>query len=149
MDGLKHVGEDRTDHKVDLITLDHAAHLGHGHIGLEFVIHHDDFGVDATEFAAELADRELEAIARLLSENGRRPRQGDHDADLEFFLRLRCTDRGRQNAGRGQPFPLQNHRPTPCETVVCLPARTCGLTRTGPYPEGILSLKQFGCEALT
>ena len=66
---LQDVGEDRSHHEINLVAFEQALHLGHGGIGLEFVIYRDDIDVAASHLAAELLDCECEAVARLLTEH--------------------------------------------------------------------------------
>ena len=49
----------------------------------------DHLDLAPAELAAERLDREIEAVAELLADHGRRPGQCGDDADLELFLRLR------------------------------------------------------------
>jgi hypothetical protein len=73
VDRLQDVGEDRADDEIDLVAVDERLHaLGHGDIGLQFVIDDDDLDLAAAHAATELADRELQAVARLLTEDGSR-----------------------------------------------------------------------------
>jgi len=75
--------------EIDLLAFEQALRLGHGAVGLEFVVDDDDLDVLAGHLAAEVLDCELEAVAGLLAEHGGRAGQGYDDADLDFFLRDR------------------------------------------------------------
>ena len=98
-DGDQDVGEDRADDEVDLVAVDQRLGLADGDVGLEFVVLDEQLDLAAAELAAHVLDRELEAVAELLAEHGRRARQRGDDADFQLVLRAGCgrrkgTDRG-------------------------------------------------------
>ena len=73
MDRLEHVREHGPHYEIDLIALDEALDLGHGDIGLEFIVDDDHLRVESAELAAEGLDREVEAVAHLTAEHRGRP----------------------------------------------------------------------------
>ena len=85
-DCAEDVGEDRTDHEIDLVAIDQRLDLGHGDVGLELVVGDDDLGLAAAELAAQILDRKCEAVAQLLAEHRRRAGQRGDDADFEIVL---------------------------------------------------------------
>ena len=93
----ENVGKDRADDEIDLVPIDQRLDLVHGEVGLELVVRNDHLDIAPAELAVEILDRKIEAVAKLLTEHGRRSGQGGNDADLELFLPLRSG-------------PSQNHR---------------------------------------
>ena len=86
MDGNGHVREDRADDEVHLVALE-ALDLRYGHVGLQLVVDDDHFDVASAELAAEVLHRELETVAGLLAEDGRRTGEGPEQSDLQLLLR--------------------------------------------------------------
>ena len=86
MDRHQDVREDRTNHEVDIVALDQAAHFLDRDIGLELVVDDDELDVFATHLAAEVFQRELEAVFRLLAERGGRTRQCIDEANADLVL---------------------------------------------------------------
>jgi hypothetical protein len=70
VDRAENVGEDRADHEVDLVALQQGLDLGHGDVGFQLVVDDDDLDLLAAHLAAEILDREVEAVAGLLAEHG-------------------------------------------------------------------------------
>ena len=113
------VGEDRADHEVDLVALDIGLGLRHRDVGLELVVLHQHVGVASAELAAEFFHRELEAVALLLAEHGRRARQRRQDADLHFVLCAGGGGRERGCRGSGQRDEYSQHRCGPLLKACC------------------------------
>ena len=68
MDRLQDVGEDRPDHEVDLVAFEQALYFCYGAVRLQLVVDDNDFDILAGHLAAEILDRELKTVARLLAE---------------------------------------------------------------------------------
>jgi hypothetical protein len=78
--------------------------FGDGGVRLEFVVDHHEFNVAAGHLAAEIPDREREAVAGLLAEPRGRAGQGHDHADLDPLLReCRIGGHAQQNRQAGQP----------------------------------------------
>ena len=107
MNRHRHVREDRPDDEIDLVALKKALDLRDGHVGLEFVVDDDHLDVAPAELAAEILHRELEAVARLLAEHGRRSREGQEQADLQLLLRQ--GRRGSKAKAAARPKGLDRH----------------------------------------
>jgi len=63
--------------------------LGHRPVWLELIVDHHDLDIAAGHLAAEILDREREAVANLLAER-RAGRQGHDHADLDFSCATAC-----------------------------------------------------------
>ena len=112
MNGLQDVGENGSDHEVDLLAFEQAFGLGHGAVGLEFVVDHDDLDILAAHLAAEILDRELKTVARLLAQHGGRSGERHDDADLDLLLRRSgCRGDPQHDGKSGQRVPLLHHIP--------------------------------------
>ena len=59
----------RADDEIDFAPIDQGLRLVDGDIGFKFVVFDDNLHVTATQLAAEIFDRQLEAVAQLLTEH--------------------------------------------------------------------------------
>ena len=132
-DSPENIGEDRADDEVDLIALEQRLGLGDGDVGLEFVVLHDHLDLAAAELAAEVLDRELEAVAQLLAEHRRRSGERGDDADLELFLCAHGGGHKRQGRSGCEQREYSIHLPLPRK-------RTLGAFRLAPGLQGRQSL---------
>ena len=101
MDRLQDIGKDRPDHEVDAVAVEKSAHLLNGDVGLEFVIGDNKLDVAAAHLAAEMLERELEAVFRLLAEHGGRARERIDQTDLDLFLCVNAAGYRQKNRSGG------------------------------------------------
>ena len=73
-DRLQDIGKDRADNESDLVALDHGLDLVHRGIRFQFVILHDQLGLDAAELPPQMLQGKIESGALLLTDYGGRAR---------------------------------------------------------------------------
>ena len=86
MNCLQHVRKDWSDDEVNSIPVDQSSNFLDSDVGLELVVGNKKLHFPAAHFPAEILERELKAIFRLLAEHGRRAGERIDKADLELFL---------------------------------------------------------------
>jgi hypothetical protein len=107
VDRLEDIGEDWSHDKIDLVAFEQAFDFRDRAVRFQFVIGCHDLYLPAGHLAAEVLDRECEAVADLLAERRRRTRQCHDQADLELFLRdRRIGNEPKQGRQASQLQPL-------------------------------------------
>ena len=98
----ENVGEYRADDKIDLVAIHHRFDLVDRNVRLELVVLNQHLDLAPAQLAPQRLDREIDAVAELLSKHCRRPRQRRDQADLQFLLRA-----GRRGHEREQCYGAQ------------------------------------------
>ena len=73
MDRDQDIRKDRAHHEVDAIALEQTANLLNRDIGLKLIVSDNEFDVFPAHFTAEVFQRELETVFRLLTERDGEP----------------------------------------------------------------------------
>jgi len=97
------LGKDRPHHEIDLVAFEQAFDLGHRAVRLEFVIDHHDLDVAAGHLAAEILDREREAVADLLPSAAAGPDKVTITPILSFSCATACPAERLNRTPVGQP----------------------------------------------
>ena len=99
--GLQDIGKHHAHDEIAAVTLKRSAHLGHRHIGAQFIINHHGLCGQPAQPAIQMPKPHQEAIAQLRAQRGLRTRLHGNQADLHPARGLRMQNGGRCQQPQG------------------------------------------------
>jgi hypothetical protein len=102
--GQQDIRPDVAGEKTDAIGTDQLVGLLLADLGLLLIILVDDLGGDAADLAAEMVERELEAVAHIVADHRGGPAERGDETDLGALLCRNRRDRQRQQSREARGF---------------------------------------------